>query len=262
MGRKMHGSSGRTIEALESRDLPSAISALAGPAPAHVRAPGHAAAEVRRARADASSAGGGGAPSGPNQTFSLGPNSLNLSGLSSSSVTTTAEVSGVPTPAERRREDFTAVFYGPYIIGPPRFSGDTSQTYTSSGGVSSSFQKGNLELGFQTPSSPASGPVGSATLYPKNYIMTGSFLVLQIQGSPTDSRDGRATSFTWVITTASSGLYSNATGSGTLQLIYHGGSPNGGYLHAHAWGTGNVSAIFRGTMLLNGTSNPLRINSI
>ncbi len=56
-------------------------------------------------------------------------------------------------------------------------------------------------------------------------------------------------------------MYANASGSGTVQLVYHPGSRGGGYLHARGRGTGNVSAIFRGTLILDGTINPLRLNS-
>jgi hypothetical protein len=45
-------------------------------------------------------------------------------------------------------------------------------------------------------------------------------------------------------------------------LIDHPGSPDGGYLHAHGRGTGDVSVIFRGTLVLDGTVNPLRLNSV
>jgi hypothetical protein len=229
---------GRSIEVLEPRDLPSALHALSGPA--HVRAP---------------SPGGGSAAPGRGAIVSLGSARLNLSGAA------VTQASGAPTSHERLRENFKAVFYGPYIIGPPRFSGDVSQTYTNSGGTASAFLHGNLQLGFQTPSAASQGPAGSATLFPKDYLMTGSFLMLRLQGDPTDARDGRATSFNWSVTSASSGAFTNASGSGTLQLVYHPGPPDGGYLHAHGRGTGNVSAIFRGTLILDGTANPLRLNS-
>jgi hypothetical protein len=248
----------RVVENLEPRDLPSALHGLAVPARAHERGRG---AASERSRADASSSAGGNSSSSPNGTLLPGSTQSNLARAVSTSTPTASEVSGRPTPHEGLRDNFTAVLYGPYIIGPPRFSGDISPTYTNSGGVSSAFLHGNLQLGFQTPSAASQGPSGSATLYPKNYLMTGSFLILELQASPTAARNGRATSFIWVVTSASSGLFSKASGSGTLQLIYHGGSRSGGILHAHGWGTANVSSIFRGTLILDGTVNPLRLNS-
>lgn len=256
MGRERHRGPrrpiGRDFEVLESRDLPSALHAPAAPSHAHRRAPA----------ATTDPAGGGGASSsGQSPNVSVGSYTVNLAGATNNTYSTSSMISGAPTRHERLRDNFTAVFYGPYVIGPPRFTGDTSQTYTNSGGTSSSFLKGNLQLGFETPSSTAQGPAGTATLYPKNYLMTGNFLVLQLQGDPTDARDGRATSFSYTVLGTSSGMYSNASGAGTVQLVYHPGSPDGGILHANGLPTGNVSVIIRGTLILDGTVNPLRLGS-
>jgi hypothetical protein len=189
---------------------------------------------------------------------SLGSVQTSLTGPVSTTSSTVSQVSGTPTPHEQLRQNFVAIFYGPYIIGPPRYTGDLSQTYANAGGVSSAFLHGNIQLGFQTPSSASQGPTGTATLFPKNYMLTGSNLVLQIQGDPTQPRNGRPTMLNWTVSSGSS-AFNGASGSGTLQLIYHPG--NGGFLHASGWGRGNVSLIFRGVLFLNGTSNPLRINS-
>lgn len=258
MGGKQRGARtprrpiGREIEALEPRELMSAIHRPAGPGPAHARIPARPAAE--RALADVASAS-------PSSSSRNPGSSVDAAGTAPGGNSTAASTSGSPTPHERARENFTAVFYGPYVIGPARFTGDSSQTYTNSGGTSSSFLHGNLQLGFETPTSPSQGPTGTATLYPKNYLMTGSYLVLELQGSPANRRDGRATSFTYTVHSSSSGMYSNASGSGTVQLIYHPGPHGGGILHAHGFPTGNVSVIFRGTLILDGTVNPLRLNA-
>ena len=167
-------------------------------------------------------------------------------------------MNGSPTPHEMERESFVAIFYGPYIIGPPRFTGDASQTHATGGGVSNAFLNGNVQLGFQTPTSSSQGPTGTATFFPKNYVMTSSSFSVTIQGDPSQPHDGRPTILTWMFSSGSS-TFQNASGSGTLQLIYHPG--NAASLHASGWGRGNVSMIFRGTLVLTGTNNPLRINS-
>jgi hypothetical protein len=117
MGRKKQGSPiGRVIEILEPREVPSAL---------------HAAAHAR-----AAASGGGNSASAKNANFSLGQTTLTLSGASATSNSTASQASGTPTTHQRLGQNFTAVFYGPYIIGPPRFEGDVSQAYTSSGGTS------------------------------------------------------------------------------------------------------------------------------
>lgn len=246
---------GWNIEILEMRDLPSAIHSLAGPAPAHERGR-PAAVQGPRAQADISSSGRG--RPDPTPVFTLGTTQLTLQGPVSSSTSTVSQVSGAPTPHEQVRQNFTAIFYGPYIIGPPRYTGYVSQTYASAGGFSTAFLRGNVQLGFQTPSSASQGPTGTATLFPKNYMLVSSILTLQIQGDPTQPHDGRPTMLNWVVSTGS-GAFTGASGSGTLQLIYRPG--NGGFLHASGWGRGNVALIFRGVLFLSGTNNALRINS-
>ncbi len=246
---------GPLIELLEQRELPSSLHGLARPAPAHTRR--HSA--VVQAQTSATPSANASTGSSQSPAFSLGSTQLNLQGAVSSNSSTVSQVSGAPTPHEQLRENFVAVFYGPYIIGPPRFTGDISQTYANAGGNSTAFLHGNIQLGFQTPSSASQGPSGSATLYPKSFLMTGSFIIVQISGDPSQPPNGRPTTLNWIVTSASSGAFANASGSGTIQLIYHPG--NGGYLHASGWGRGNVSIIFRGTLVLDGTSNPLRINS-
>jgi hypothetical protein len=148
---------------------------------------------------------------------------------------------------------FIAKFQGPIVVGPPRATGQISQTYMFGGGNSSAFLHGDLQLGLFTPADPSQPIIGQATLTVKNVSNTGNQLIVDLTSVPAAvDRHGRPTLFTWTQNAASGGIFTNGDGSGTMQLIYSPGRfPGQSHLHQIRT-AGNVGVIFRGTL---GTTN-------
>lgn len=102
---------------------------------------------------------------------------------------------GSPTPAEIRRETFTARWVGQYTIGPPRFSNSAStiHLYGTAGG-SDQFLKGKFDIAIYPPANPSATPTpgdplanqvtGVASLFGQNYLQSGAMLVLDLNGTP------------------------------------------------------------------------------
>jgi hypothetical protein len=100
-----------------------------------------------------------------------------------------------PTPAEVKRQTFTAKWIGTYTVGPPRFS-DRSMTihgYATAGG-SNQFLKGKLELALFPPADPNATPnpgnpyanrvTGFAVFFPQNALQTAGMGILDLTGNP------------------------------------------------------------------------------
>lgn len=168
--------------------------------------------------------------------------------------TTLADV-GQPTARELARQTLTAKFSGGYVAGPGRYTNQAAQFFISGGGLSSFFRKGDVQIGVFTPVDPTQPTTGTAALIDKNATNSGNILVLDLQGD-TSSLDsaGRPTHFTWTVNGSSGGSFSDATGSGTLDINYW----TGGKRLAHAPRSGKAGAIFRGLVDTNGVTNILR----
>jgi hypothetical protein len=105
-----------------------------------------------------------------------------------------------PTPAEVKRQTFTAKFTGTYTVGPPRFN-DRSVTihaYSKAGG-SNQFQMGKMQLVIFPPANPNAQPnpgnpyanqvTGIAAVFTHNYLQTGGLAVLDLNGLPAAGAD-------------------------------------------------------------------------
>ncbi len=102
---------------------------------------------------------------------------------------------GSPTPAEIRRQTFTARWEGQYTIGPPRFSDRASTIHMwGTAGGSNQFLRGKLDAVLFPPADPAATPTpgnpyanqitGFASLFGESYLQSGSMLVLDMNGTP------------------------------------------------------------------------------
>ncbi len=102
---------------------------------------------------------------------------------------------GTPTPAELRRETFTARWTGKYTIGAPRFSDRASTIHLwGTAGGSNQFFRGKFDVAIFPPADPAATPTpgnpyanqvtGFASLFGQNYLQSGSMLVLDLNGTP------------------------------------------------------------------------------
>jgi hypothetical protein len=165
------------------------------------------------------------------------------------------QASETPTPHELARERFSARFKGPFVVGLPRFTDQVSQTYIFGGGISSAFLHGDLQLAFTVPKDPAQLIVGQAVMTVKNVSNTGNQLIVDLQGDPASvDRAGRPTRFTWTQNPSSGGIFTNGSGSGSLQIQY---SP-GGRRPLRSFSSGTAGVLFQGTIYTTNLNNTLR----
>jgi hypothetical protein len=150
---------------------------------------------------------------------------------------------GDPTPAEQARERFTASFSGKFVVGPPRFTGQSAYLVFKGNGSSTQFRHGNYAMGVVLPSQPGGPITGAAFLQDKN-LSGGTEIGLDINFDPTslDSR-GRPTLGAWSV---DSNIYSGidfvAQGTGTVAIRY----------------VKNTALVtFMGQVYTNGLTNPL-----
>lgn len=171
-----------TIDGLESRELPS-TAALAAALHSMARRP---AAVVARPMS----------PSGLLGSRAPGP-FVNPALLRQIAATLYPASSppGSPTPAELRRQTFTARWEGQYTIGPPRFAdrASTIHLWGTSGGANQ-FLRGKLDAALFPPADPTATPTpgnpyanqvtGFAALFGESYLQSGSQLFLDMNGAP------------------------------------------------------------------------------
>lgn len=178
-GRRQHRP---TIDGLEPRELPS-TAALAAVLHSMARRP---AAVVAR-------------PMSPNGLIGIGsPGPFVNPALLRQIAATLYPASsppGSPTPAELRRETFTARWEGQYTIGPPRFSdrASTIHLWGTTGGANQ-FLRGKFDAALFPPADPSATPTpgnpyanqvtGFAALFGENYLQSGSQLFLDMNGTP------------------------------------------------------------------------------
>jgi hypothetical protein len=144
-----------------------------------------------------------------------------------------------PTPAEVRRQTFTARWIGTYTVGPPTFSDRalTIHAYSKSGG-SNQFLKGKLQLRIFPPSDPGATPnpgnpyanqvTGVAALFGQNYLQAGTLAILDLNGYPPPGADPRTlpTHLSWTYDSFSSaGPYTGPSldffqGTGVVDIQY------------------------------------------
>ena len=128
---------------------------------------------------------------------------------------------GIPTPHEALRTRFSAALSGPFRVGPGRYSTEAAQIFLKGGGTSNTFIHGDYQLRIILPTDPATPPTGAMTIFDRN-IMAGSQLGLLLTGSPTE-RDalGRPTRMAFTVdVTVSAGIFTQASGEGTVEIRY------------------------------------------
>ena len=161
---------------------------------------------------------------------------------------------GVPTPQERARESFRAVFTGPYQIGPGRFS-DQARIISFRGvGGSNQFRHGDYEMAIVTPTDPTAPTLGASVMNDKS-TNSGGVLGLDLTADPQAvDRFGRPTRLSFTNDpNIYSGIYFFNTSSGTVTISYSPPGPGG----PHGYRTGVATAVFRGQVYTSGLTNPL-----
>lgn len=159
-----------------------------------------------------------------------------------------------PTPREAARERFFASFIGRAETGPPRFTDQAYQVFFVGPMTSSTFLRGNLVMRVYVPKDPTQPITGQAAMIVRNVSNTGNELVLDLQGDAQASGLAKPTQLTWTVNGSSGGLYSGATGQGTVTIRYrHFGNAVGPRVIP-----GAATVIFHGTLVVNGVTNVLR----
>ena len=168
------------------------------------------------------------------------------------------ELSSAPTPREAAREAFVAKFAGKYVVGPPRFLNQVSVSYFNGGGTSNQFLHGNAQVGINTYIGQPGLTDGTAALSVKNVANTGNSLSLDLHSAPagvdTLNSRGRPIHLTWTVNGGSGGTFANATGSGTLDVIYTSTSRHSG----RSLESGKFGLIFTGRVVTTGVNNITR----
>lgn len=152
---------------------------------------------------------------------------------------------GTPLPNEIARARFTAVFDGPFRVGPPRFTGQSAILNYRGLGTSTEFLHGDFQMAVVMPSTPGSKITGAAYLQDKN-VSGSNQIGLNINFDLTTlDRKGRPTHGIWA---TDDSIYSGTSyrnvGSGTVRLRYNP--------------SGTATVKFIGSIYTNGITNPLR----
>jgi len=159
------------------------------------------------------------------------------------------------TPPWAGIRTFFAAFNGTYAVGKGRIAGQSLRTYLNGAGTSNLFLHGQVQVGIASPVDPAMGLAGTASLFDKNYAQTGNILILDLEGDPGTSGDGRPRQLTWTVSDNSSGSFTGASGQGTLTISYH----RGGRRQPLSIDSGRMGVQFRGQIAVTGTSNAFRV---
>lgn len=133
-----------------------------------------------------------------------------------------------PTPAELARQHFTLGLKGSFQTSRGRFANEPLQGLILATGGSNQSLHLNAQMQFFLYSIPGALPTGQIALTPKNTSTTGTLLLLDLTSDGSSSSHGLPTHYTWTVNSGSGGLYTNASGSGTLDVGYtFGRRPNG-----------------------------------
>jgi hypothetical protein len=191
-----------------------------------------------------------------------GPGSGLASFLPYAQVISATQGGPTPTTRELAREAFVAKFTGSYTSGPGRFTNQSeSISFVAYGGSTSSFHM-NIQGIIYIPADPNDNSVvGTATLYPRNVLTSGSQASVTLSGGRQPSVAGLPTQYTWTINNSNSGgiflAPNNSPGAGgaygtaTVQFIPQ--------RSAHGFSSGKVNIVFRGLIYTTGTLNPIGI---
>jgi hypothetical protein len=130
---------------------------------------------------------------------------------------------GTATPSEVRRQLFTAVFRGPYIIAAGSFSSQALQVFIRGAGAASSMQHADIQMRLAVATDPTLKTTGAATIFDRN-INSNTVLGFDLATprSDVDSR-GRPNHITGVAldVNASSGVYVEAFAQGVIDIHYY-----------------------------------------
>jgi hypothetical protein len=152
---------------------------------------------------------------------------------------------GQPTKHELARDQFRAVFQGPVLVGPGRFTDQAKITYIRGTGSTSSFLHGDLNLGIVTPTDPNAPFSGVLVMSDKNNN-SGGVLALDFTGARTavDAR-GRPNHLTFNSDpNIYGGVFYVSSSTGTVDISYRS--------------NGQAVVLIKGLVYTSGLTNPLK----
>jgi hypothetical protein len=129
---------------------------------------------------------------------------------------------GTLTPRQLKLERFSAVFSGPYTIGPGRTSTEALTTFIRGRGSASTMNHADIQLLIITPKDPGMQLGAVSTIFDRN-LNSNTVLSFDLGGPPTNvDRAGRPNLFPSLVldVNASAGLYDEAFAQGVLSIHY------------------------------------------
>lgn len=154
---------------------------------------------------------------------------------------------GAPTPRELAKEQFLGKFAGTFVTQPGRFEKEPLQGLILATGGSNQSLHLNVQMQFFLYSDPNLPPTGQIDLTPKNVSSTGSALILDLTADPSSVVHGLLpTHYTWTVNSSSAGVYTGATGQGTLDVHFNLNARPSGVRSA-----GRAIVVARGLVVTN-----------
>jgi len=130
---------------------------------------------------------------------------------------------GTATPAEVKRQLFSAVFRGPYLIAPGSFSSQASQIFIRGAGTATSMLHADIQMRLAVASDPARQTTGAATIFDRN-LNSNTVLGFDLATPRTNvDSHGRPNSISSVTldVNASAGVYDEAFAQGVVDIHYY-----------------------------------------
>jgi hypothetical protein len=152
---------------------------------------------------------------------------------------------GPPSPHEAARQRFAARLVGSFVTAPGRYQKQPLQGLLLTTGSSNQSLHLQSQMQFFTYSDPTLPPNGQINMATRNNSTSGSQLVLNLTADPTSLVHGLPSHFTWTVDASSGGVWQNATGQGTLDVVYRVKGQTRGFLD------GGASVVVQGQIISN-----------
>src|SRR5271157_3300625 len=130
---------------------------------------------------------------------------------------------GTATPAEVKRQLFTAVYRGPYIIGPGSFSSQSLQVFIRGAGTSTTMLHTDIQMRLAVASDPTLETTGASVIFDRN-LNSNTVLGFDLSTPRTNvDSQGRPNQITGVTldVNASAGVYDEAYSQGVIDIHYY-----------------------------------------
>jgi hypothetical protein len=129
---------------------------------------------------------------------------------------------GTATPGEVKRQLFTAVFRGPYVISPGSFSSQAFQVFIRGAGTASSMLHSDIQMRLAVPTDKSLQTTGAAGIFDRNLnsnTVLGLDLASPITNVDSKGRPNHVTSVTLDVN-ASAGVYDEGFAQGVIDIHY------------------------------------------